>query len=95
MRSVRASGTARSFYQLAPADTGRGVPSISYNRGRMITVAFEEGEMRTVEVVDAASGIYLEPAPADTTAGTAAAARRSGARPPARPAPVPPPARRP
>lgn len=95
MRSVLASGTARSFYQLAPSDTGRGVPSISYNRGRMITVAFEEGEMRTVDVVDAASGIYLEPAQADTTAGTAAAARRAGARPPARPAPVPPPARRP
>lgn len=80
MREVLASGSARSLYQLAPSDGTRGAPNISYNRGRVIKVGFAEGEMDSVEVLDAASGLYLEPAPVDTTAA------RVGTRPAARPA---------
>jgi lipopolysaccharide export system protein LptA len=79
MREVLASGRARSLYQMAPSGDERGLPNISYNRGRVIKVAFDEGEVRTVDVVDGASGIFLEPAPADTI----------------RAAPAPPAARRP
>jgi lipopolysaccharide export system protein LptA len=83
MREVIATGTARSFYQLPPSNGERGAPNISYNRGRQITVRFEAGDMSTVTVSEAASGIYLEAVtlpPADTarvdTTRTAPPARR-------------------
>jgi len=78
MREVVATGTARSYYQLVPSGVVRGVPNISYNRGRQITVRFADGEMSTVSVSERASGIYLEtvaPSATDTTR-TAPAARR-------------------
>ncbi len=67
MRNVTASGAARAFYQLPPSGGVRGVPNLSYNRGRMITVHFEAGEMSTVTVSERASGVYLEPTPEQTT----------------------------
>ena len=68
MRDVTASGSARAFYQLPASGGVRGLPNLSYNRGRVITVHFEDGEMSTVTVSEKASGIYLEPsAPAPTT----------------------------
>lgn len=70
MREVLAEGGARSFYQLAPSDGTRGVPDISYNRGRVIKVSFAEGEMTKVDVVERASGIFLEAAPTDTSRRT-------------------------
>lgn len=78
MKEVIATGSARSYYQLAPSGVARGVPNISYNRGRQITVRFADGEMSTVTVSERASGIYLETVaspPADTTR-TAPSARR-------------------
>jgi lipopolysaccharide export system protein LptA len=60
MKEVTALGNARSFYQVPPAGGVRGVPNLSYSRGRVITVLFEAGEMSTVSVIDQASGIYLE-----------------------------------
>lgn len=74
MRDVTASGTARAFYQLPPSGGTRGVPNLSYNRGRMITVHFEAGEMSTVTVSERSSGLYLEPAPAPTASTPAPAA---------------------
>lgn len=77
MREVTASGAAQAFYQLPPAGGARGAPNLSYNRGRMIKVLFDDGEMATVTVNEKASGLYLEPiagaAPA-TAPATASAA---------------------
>ncbi|MHB1298076.1 MAG: hypothetical protein ACYC0B_06040 [Gemmatimonadaceae bacterium] len=81
MREVLAEGGARSFYQLAPSDGTRGVPDISYNRGRVIKVSFAEGEMTKVDVVERASGIFLESAPADTSRRTPPAPPGARARP--------------
>lgn len=75
MRSVVATGTARSFYQMAPSSGGKGLPNISYSRGRVITVAFEDGEAKTVDVIDKASGVFLEPTRADSAARAAAPTR--------------------
>ena len=70
MREVTAVGSARAFYQVPPSGGARGAPNLSYNRGRVIRVLFETGEMSTVTVTDQASGIYLEapPPPAPPTA---------------------------
>lgn len=64
-----ARGHARSFYQIASRDTS-GAPAINYVRGRDITVAFAEHQVKTVTITDQAAGVYLEPAPAapDTAA---------------------------
>lgn len=70
LREVVATGGARAYYQLPPPGGERGTPSLSYNRGRQITVQFDKGEMAGVRVSDQASGLYLEPAiaaPVDTT----------------------------
>ena len=78
MRDVVATGTARAFYQVAASDGDPTMPNLSYNRGRRITVTFEEGAVRDVLVEERASGLYLEaPKPrADTTRTPAAPARR-------------------
>ncbi|MEX2181158.1 MAG: hypothetical protein WD771_03905 [Gemmatimonadaceae bacterium] len=68
MREVIASGSARAFYQLPVAGVARGTPNLSYNRGRLITVRFTDGEMSTVTVSERASGLYLEQAVVDTSA---------------------------
>lgn len=70
LQEVIATGGARAFYQLPPPGGGRGMPNLSYNRGRQITVQFDKGEMSQVRVSEQASGLYLEPsqaAPTDTT----------------------------
>lgn len=61
LRTVVATGGARAFYQLPPPGGGRGLPGLSYNRGRQITVMFDKGEMAQVRVTDQANGLYLEP----------------------------------
>jgi hypothetical protein len=76
MREVVATGSARSFYQLAQSGGERGPPSLSYNRGRVITVRFEQGEMSTVTVSEQASGLFLEPAPEAPPAPTTPTRRR-------------------
>ena len=72
MREVTATGAARAFYQLPQSGGTRGAPNLSYNRGRMITVHFKDGDMATVTVSEQASGLYLEPTPtaAETPAPT-------------------------
>lgn len=66
MRQMTATGSARAFYQLAPTGGAKGAPNISYNRGREIVVSFTDGEVAKVDVRDRASGLFLEPIPADT-----------------------------
>jgi hypothetical protein len=87
VRDIYASGEASAYYQLPPDSADRSKPGINYVTGRIIRLAFEEREVRTVTVTDQASGVFLQPA-ADTTAS-----RRPGQARPA--APVPPPVRRP
>jgi hypothetical protein len=61
MKEVLSIGNARAYYQAAPPGGTRGAPTLSYNRGRQITVLFSEGAMRSVKILDQASGLYLEP----------------------------------
>jgi lipopolysaccharide export system protein LptA len=75
MREVVATGNARAFYQVPASGGAGGLPTLSYNRGRVLTVQFEQGEMSTVTVAEQASGIYLEPTPRDSSA-TRTPARR-------------------
>jgi hypothetical protein len=66
IRQLIARGDARSYYQIATA--GRPTqPAINYVRGRLITVAFADQKVQTVNVTDEAAGLYLEAA-TDTTA---------------------------
>jgi hypothetical protein len=70
LTEVQAIGSARAFQQMASADGGKDRPNLSYNRGRLIIVRFEGGEVARVEVQERASGLYLEPAPAPTDPAT-------------------------
>lgn len=79
MKEIVAIGSARAFYQTAPSGGGKGVPILSYNRGRHITVLFSEGAMRTVSILDQASGLYLEPImQRDSVPATASVPTRGG-----------------
>ena len=60
-KRIVATGTASSFYQLAGSSPTRTLPNINYVRGREITILFEDRVVSSVDVVDQASGIYLEP----------------------------------
>lgn len=72
LTEVQAVGSARAFQQLASAEGGKDRPNLSYNRGRIIVVRFEAGEVVRVDVQDRASGLYLEPAStaSDSTTST-------------------------
>lgn len=59
-RELVASGNARSFYQFGNPQGVRDRPTINYVRGRVITIAFADGEVNTVTITDQASGVYLE-----------------------------------
>jgi lipopolysaccharide export system protein LptA len=81
-RRVIATGHASSYYQLAADNKTKSIPNINYVKGKEITVQFVDREVRTVDVVDQASGVYIEPARAGTTTSPgspAAGVRRTGA----------------
>lgn len=59
-RELVATGNARSFYQFGNPEGVRDRPTMNYVRGRIIAIAFAEGEVSTVTVTDQASGVYLE-----------------------------------
>lgn len=65
-KQIVANGKASSFYQLAGSGRGKVVPNINYVRGRIITVYFVDQTVDKVDVVDQASGLYLEPSDAGT-----------------------------
>ena len=68
-KRIVANGNASSFYQLAGNGKTKGPPNLNYVRGRVITVSFVNKTVDKVDVVDQASGVYLEPtvkAKADT-----------------------------
>jgi hypothetical protein len=86
-RQITATGDASSFYQLQNNNVERTKPSINYVRGKIITVSFEEGEVNTVDVVEQAAGVYLEPgapgAESENASAIPGSARPPGTRPPA------------
>lgn len=61
MRQLISQGSAQSFYQVASKDSGVVGPAINYVRGRDIAIAFANRVVQTVDVVDQAQGVYLEP----------------------------------
>ncbi len=60
-KRIVATGDASSFYQLVGSGQVRGLPNINYVRGREITILFADRVVSSVDVVDQASGVYLEP----------------------------------
>jgi lipopolysaccharide export system protein LptA len=82
-RRIVATGDASSFYQLAGNNRLSSLPNINYVKGRVITVLFADREVSTVEVVEQASGVYIEPTPpgAPTTTGKGATVPKRTATP--------------
>lgn len=68
VKTIVASGKARSFFQVAPSGIkGKTTtPNISYNIGRLITLDFKNRKVDNVTTIDKAEGFYLE-ANADST----------------------------
>ena len=94
LQHMTAFGSARALYHVESSDTAaaRGRKGVNYSRGRRIDIATaSHSKVRTVDVVGAADGVYLEPLPPrpDTTRGAAADSARGRAadttRAPARP----------
>jgi hypothetical protein len=86
-RRIVATGDASSYYQLAGSNRVSNLPNVNYVKGKIITVLFADREVSTVEVVEQASGVYIEPAAPGTPATTGAGATTSGKRPTKPPAP--------
>jgi hypothetical protein len=83
-RRIVATGDASSYYQLAGNNRDVRLPNVNYVKGKVITVLFADKLVSTVEVVDQASGVYIEP----TAPGAPPApAAKSGKRPVAPTAP--------
>lgn len=85
-RRIVAVGNASSYYQLAGDNKIKAIPNINYVRGKAITVLFENREVRTVDVVEQAGGVYIEPAKEGTTTNSAVPAKNAR---PSQPKPAP------
>jgi hypothetical protein len=72
-KKLVATGNAASYYQLAGSGSaaGKTQPNINYVRGRVITVTFANRAVDKVDVVDKATGVYLEPEQAGPATKTA------------------------
>ena len=90
IRRLVASDSAKAYYNLAPQDSTLRRPAISYVKGRMITIDFDQQRVATIVVNQQVAGVYLEPT-ADTStvrsdtrpAPASPPVARPGARPPA------------
>lgn len=69
-KKLVATGNASSFYQLSSGGRVKTRPNINYVRGKVITVTFANRAVDKVDVVDQASGVYLEPTAQGTSATT-------------------------
>ena len=86
VRELFASGAASAYYQLPADSANRAKPGINYVTGRIIRLAFKDGEVDAVTVTDQATGVYLAPLAADSAARRPGATRPPGtAAPPRRP----------
>jgi hypothetical protein len=61
-KRITAKGNASSYYQMAGSGSTKSIPNVNYVRGRVIIVNFADKAVSTVDVIDKASGVYLEPA---------------------------------
>jgi len=84
-KRIIATGDASSYYQLAGSNRASNLPNVNYVKGKVITVMFEDREVSTVEVLEQASGVYVEPAAPGAPAATGAGGATSGKRPAAPP----------
>jgi lipopolysaccharide export system protein LptA len=71
-KRIVSTGNASSYYQLAGSGATRAAPNLNYVRGRVITILFANKAVDKVDVVDQASGVYLEPSTGEATATPAA-----------------------
>jgi lipopolysaccharide export system protein LptA len=69
-RRIVATGNASSYYQVAANNSAKTIPNINYVKGKAITVLFEDRAVRTVDVVEQATGVYIEPGGPATTPTT-------------------------
>ncbi|MBI3791713.1 MAG: hypothetical protein HY275_12665, partial [Gemmatimonadetes bacterium] len=79
VKTIVATGSARSFYQVQASNGDRDRPALNYVRGREITVQFDTSGVQTVDVDEKAIGLYLEPAPDSAKVADAKAAAAKGA----------------
>lgn len=65
VKSIVASGSAKSYYQVAPGGMpGKTkTPNVNYVTGKLITVNFIDKAVKTVNVIGKADGIYIEALP--------------------------------
>lgn len=72
IKTIVATGAARSFYQASPgglkAKTSK--PNINYVTGSVITVDFRDRQVESVNVKDKAAGFYLEATPDSSSIAT-------------------------
>jgi lipopolysaccharide export system protein LptA len=80
-RRIVSTGNAISYYQVAADNRTKTLPNINYVKGKAITVQFVNREVQTVDVVEQATGVYIEPAKADTTKAATSTAPRTTPRP--------------
>lgn len=59
---LEARGNAQAFYNIYENPLRIGPPSVNYSRGGRITAHFREDMLERVDVLEAADGVYLEPA---------------------------------
>lgn len=91
IRRLVASDSAKAYYHLAPQDTSLRRPAVSYVKGRLITIDFDDQKVATITVEERVAGLYIEPT-ADTTAARPASRRGAPTSPaprPGTPQPVP------
>ena len=85
IRELIAFVGARSYQHMPPRDTSLRCPAISYVRGDSLRARFEDGQVRTVDVVkgsELSGGIIAEP---DSTCRAGSPANRPAADPQLRP----------
>jgi lipopolysaccharide export system protein LptA len=68
VRELVAQGGASSLHQIPSNQGPDAAPSVNYVRGKTITIAFSDQQVRSVTVVEQAAGLYLEPARGGTAA---------------------------
>lgn len=93
IKSILATGSASSFYQVASSQGVKAAPNMNYVKGKAITVAFgADRTVGTVSVREQASGVYLELSAPDTAKADSSAAggrdgqAKGGKAPPVKPA---------
>jgi hypothetical protein len=91
IKTLVASGKAKSLYHLAPSDTSLRLPAINHVVARQITVAFgSDRKVSTVTTVDSVYGVFIEPRADSTSKRAGANAATPGKQLPKSIVPLPP-----